>query len=81
MSPSPDCRLAKVEQRVDSLCRELTEDKADEKGQIKDLHEKLNTVNVALEQQKVKWSVIVFVATVVSGLAVAFIIKFFEIGT
>jgi hypothetical protein len=77
MPPTEECRLAKVEQRVESLCRELTEDKADEKEKIKDIYTKVNAINVTLGQQNVKWSVIAVVATAASTLAIAFIGKFF----
>lgn len=61
------CRLAKLEQRVDGLCRELTEDKDDAKELMKEIFEKLNAIIATQSKQKGFWSGVVFVISAIIG--------------
>ncbi|MGZ4968061.1 MAG: hypothetical protein ACXV8O_01480 [Methylobacter sp.] len=62
-----ECRVAKLEQRLDGLCRELTEDKEDSKELMKDISEKLNAIIATQSKQKGFWSGVVFVISAVAG--------------
>jgi hypothetical protein len=60
-----DCRVAKLEQRIDGLCRELTEDKYEASQIMKEIFLKLNSILEAQNKQKGFWSGVVFV---ISGI-------------
>lgn len=42
--PDIDCRVAKLEQRIESLIKELNEDKADNKESLERIEHNLNSV-------------------------------------
>ena len=60
-----NCRVAKLEQRVDGLCRELTEDKLEASAIMKEIFAKLNSILDAQSKQKGFWSGVVFI---ISGI-------------
>lgn len=60
-----DCRVAKLEQRFDNLCRELNEDKDESKEVVAEILQKLNSILDAQSKQRGFWSGVVFV---ISGM-------------
>jgi hypothetical protein len=63
-----DCRVAKLEQRVDGLCRELNEDKAYSSKMIEEIFNKLNSILEAQSKQRGFWSGVVFVISGITTL-------------
>ena len=73
-----DCRVAKLEQRFDNLCRELNEDKAEGSKMLSEIFTKLDSILESQTKQKGFWSGVVFVIsglTTVIGIAFATIDK------
>ena len=69
--PTEECRLALLEQRLDTLCRELTEDKEDNKEVIKEIFARLNGVSEMQAKQKGSWATATFLFTALSGIGIA----------
>jgi len=62
-----DCRVAKLEQRMDGLCRERNEDKAETKDLIDKIFGKLDAILDTQSKQKGFWSGVAFILSAIAG--------------
>lgn len=69
--PTEECRIALLEQRMENLCRELTEDKEDTKELHKEIFARLNAVSETQAKQKGSWATATFLFTAISGIGIA----------
>ncbi len=63
-----NCRLAKLEQKVDGLFREVTEDKIDVAVSMKNISDKLSSIIETQSKQKGFFSGVAFVISGIVGL-------------